>query len=405
MLPGVASFVRSIESQIAHYTLAAVGNGRASDVCDEKRRQSGFTEIDRILICRLDEIGDVVLSTPFLRELRHNAPRAKITLLVKPAIENLVSTCPYVDSVMTYQRISARYFAAFQSRSQAAHFARNHLSPANYDLAVYPRWDVAVDGGQVLTYLSGARRRVGYSEYVNPIKRSLNSGADRMFTDVLNEPSPKHEVQRNLDLLRFLGGRVRHENLALWLGKQDERGAEILLEQHGVGTEEPLVAIAPGAGSPRRRWPLPNYAELALWLRQHFAHVVVVGGDEDISMAKELVQRVGPGVVNAVGQLTLRQTAALLRRCRLFIGNDTGPMHMAAAVGVPVVEISCHPLTGSLTHANSPVRFGPWGVPHRILRPLRAAPACENGCNSNEPHCIVSVFVDQVKRAVRSLVC
>jgi len=101
--------------------------------------------------------------------------------------------------------------------------------------------------------------------------------------------------------------------------------------------------------------------------------------------------------------LRLGASAALLKRCRLYIGHDTGAMHIAAAVGVPVVEISCHPKTGSPYSWNAPERFGPWGVPCRVLRPERPLPPCREECDAREPHCITQITAEEVLEAAESL--
>ena len=121
-------------------------------------------------------------------------------------------------------------------------------------------------------------------------------------------------------------------------------------------------------------------------------------------MAAEKLQReLGAAVINLAGKATLRQTAAVLKRCELFIGNDAGPMHMAAAVGVPVIEISCQHRGGSSLEANSPTRFGPWGVENVVLQPENATGNCGETCEAEMAHCILGVTVEQVVKAVMQI--
>src|SRR5208337_5093831 len=101
---------------------------------------------------------------------------------------------------------------------------------------------------------------------------------------------------------------------------------------------------------------------------------------------------------------TLRETAAVLERCQLAVTADSGPMHLAAAAGSAVVEISCHPRAGDAEHYNSPVRLHPWGVPYAVVQPEHAADGCRDSCESTEPHCILEIQPDQVLEAVRRLV-
>ena len=370
-----------------------------------KGQKIDLSQVKRVLVVRLDEIGDVVLTTPFLRELRRNLPNAWVTLVVKPQVYNLVELCPYVNEVLTYDWGEKGRSGELRRHVGAIKLAAQHLWKRKFDLAVLPRWDADhYYHGTFLVYFSGAPWRVGYSEGVISHKRRLNGGYDRLFTHVLNDSTVKHEVEHNLDVIRFLGGQVQDERLELWLSEEDETFTEQMLKSHGVGPDNLLIAFAPGAGVPKRMWPLGNFIELGTWLKsQYAAHLVVGGGRGEERLGRELQQKIGDTVINAVAQTTLRQTSALLKRCHLYVGNDAGPMHLAAAAGIPVVEISCHPLDGSPSHPNSPVRFGPWGVPHIVLQPEKAIAPCSKACNATQAHCILSITVGQVKEAIMPL--
>ena len=372
-----------------------------------RRSQNGrvdLSQIKHVLVVRLDEIGDVVLTTPFLRELRKYLPGAAITLLVSPATRNLVDVCPHVDEVVTFEPPGPGPIRSVKALQRALRLAREHLWRRHFDLAIAPRWDQDSYYGSMVTYLSGARHRIGYSEHVAEEKRRLNPGLHRLLTHSINESAVKHEVERGLDLIRFLGGGVSENRLELWVDEEDELFADELLQHYGIQSDTLLLAVGPGAGHAKRMWPISNFVELGTWFKEVFdGFVVVVGGNEDKALGEELRIRLGATVIDATGRTTLRQTAALLRRCHLFIGSDAGPMHMAAAAKLPVVEISCHPLGGSPGHTNSPVRFGPWHVPHVILRPEKPLPGCAEGCNSDQAHCIRVVSVGQVKQALAIL--
>lgn len=346
-----------------------------------------------ILVVRLDEIGDVVLTTPFLRELRNATPTAWISLVVKPSVLNLVDQCPYVDEVLPYRDDRGmERFSFFERFRRAISAGRKHLWRRRYDVAIVPRWDIDLYDAIVLAYFSGARSRVGYSH---------GDYLDRFLSHKLRNDSLKHEVERNLEVLRSVGSHVGNQALEVWLAHEDRVFADNVVSRFASGSDGPIIAIAPGAGAPIRRWPRDRFAEVTAWLVSGFnARVVVVGGNQDglFNVRQEYV----PSIVDMVGKTTLRQTAAILERSVLFIGNDSGPMHIAAAAAVPVVEISCHPITASTAHSNSPARFGPWGVAHRAIQPL-PLPGCSAGCRSHGPHCILEITVDQVKEAVRSL--
>ena len=189
----------------------------------------------KILIVRLDEIGDMVLMSPFLRELRHGCPQARITLVVKPAVFNLVELCPYVDEVLAYPRAAGR-FAPFLHIWQAFSFARKNLWAKEFTLAIVPRFDAdASYGAGWLAFFSGAKRRLGYPSCALPSKEKTDRGLDRLYTDFVPvRPGVCHEVERNLDVLRYLGIEIHSEELEVWTDAQDEARAEELLSIRGA---------------------------------------------------------------------------------------------------------------------------------------------------------------------------
>lgn len=390
---------------LTHRAVRLVGSARSGSKGNAgSSGRIDLAHIKSVLVVRLDGIGDVVLTTPFLRELRENLPKAWITLLVRPTIANLVELCPYVNEVLTFEPAVSRYWSTFQAMSRALRLARKRLRKRHYDLAIAPRWDVDSHFGSMVTFLSGARERLGYSEKVTAEKSRLNAGLDRLLTHSSDGRALKHEVQRNLDLIAFMGGTVEQDRLELWCAAADDLAAGNMLRRHGVQGHDVLIAVAPGAGHPKRMWPLANFAEFGTWVdKNDVGRLVVVGGREDEPWGAELQRRLGTRVINAAGQTSLREAGALLKRCRLFVGNDAGPMHLAAAAGVPVIEISCHPVAGAAGHANSPARFGPWRVPHVILRPAAALGSCTDACHSDLAHCIRGVSVGQVTAAMASI--
>lgn len=363
-------------------------------------------ERESILVLRPDGIGDVIMTGPFLRGLRRHRPEARITLAVAPRALNVVEACPYVDQVLVVNipppvSIAETWWRPAARRAAALSLARRHFRRNAYDVALVPRWGVDHHEASALAYLSRAPIRVGYSERVSPERRKKNRGYNRFFTDVIDDRSVKHEVQRNLALLSALQVSAPETPLEAWVTPQDEEVASELLGSRG---KDSLAAIGPGAGHPKRVWPIDRFVEVGRWLTDRVSGLVVIGGPEDEILGWELQSRLGTSVIDLTNRTTLRQSMAVLKRCFLFCGNDGGPMHLAAAAGIPVVEISCHPYDGGDLHPNSPVRFGPWGVSNRVVRPPHAAPGCTTGCSVPSPHCILGVNVESVIATVRNFV-
>jgi heptosyltransferase-2 len=367
-------------------------------------RTFALRNFKRVLVVRPDELREVVLTSPLLRELRRNLPEAWITLVVKPSAGNLVACCPHVNQVLTYDRDGGGVLRSVSAAGTSERVSITSLWARRYDLAVLPRFDVDTCNASELVSISGARWRIGYSESATSIKRELNAGYDRILTHRLVASDVKHEAERGLDILRALGGKVEDTRLETWTDRADEEALERFLLSSGHTEAGRLAAFAPGTGGDRRSWPLARYAELGEWLADalHF-RLVIIGSAEEAPSGRLLAQALGGNAINAMGALTLRQSAALLRRCGLYVGRESAPMHLAAAAGVPVVETCCHPVNGSAADPDSPRRFGPWGVPNRVLQPDNARSPCVDGCLAAEPHCICSVSVEHVKAAVTSL--
>jgi len=358
-----------------------------------------------IVIIRLDDLGDVLLSTAFIREIKKNAPNTSIAMVVKSQLSNLFDSCPYIDNVYTFNNKAGGFFAKFRIHKRAIMLAYKHLWFRKYDIAIQPRWDEDIYYSSIVTFYSGATYRIGYSEHVNGKKQSTNMSFDNYFTHTLSDATVKHEAERNLDLIRFAGGKITESNLEYWVCDTDRSHIDQLLSYYSAQSRFKNIVFCLGSGSPSRCWPLENFTALAkIILEKLDIHVFIIGNTEEKHLGEKLVTAVGHRVVNFAGLLTLPQTAALMERCSLYVGNDTGPMHLAAALRVPVVEISKHPLSGDRNHPNSPTRFGPWNVPHVIVQPAQPTFPCTDCCGyTQEPHCILTVSAEAVEKAIYKL--
>ena len=374
--------------------------------CLRRRRSKAPINVNitkRILVVRLDEIGDVVLFLPFLRELRGNASGAWVTLVVKPTTKNLVELCPYIDELITFDGKLLSFTPSLSQYYGAFQFAKKHLWKQCFDAALLTRWDFDQSGAVVLSYFSGATKRIGYSETVSPLKINFNNGYDCLLTETIRTSS-EHELERNLDVLLALGGSVKNSELEVWLSNADKSYADQLFEQSCIGAADKVVAYGIGASERRKTWPVKNFLELGQFLLKEFcSHIVVVGSDSDHSLGHYLQDELGVKVINIAGQTTLRQAAAVLRKCDMFIGNDSGPMHLASAVKTPVIEVSCHPQQGPTSHRYSPVRFGPRSPVAISLQPLLPVSPCIDSCEADQAHCILGVTVSNVIEAARLL--
>lgn len=354
-------------------------------------------KLKKILIVRLDALGDMVLSTPFIREIRRTYPYAHISLIVRKDVYELFELCPYVNEIYGYESAFKNTF--LKSFLRMKKFIREQ-SLEGYDLAIVPRWDS--DYGYfagLLAFLSHATNRIGYSENVNDNKKKSDKGYDSFYTGTIASRSPvEHEVERGLDIVNYLGSHVKNRNLELWCSEEDRKKALFLLDYENRKYKT-RIALFMTAGSRRREWDTTHFKEvIGNILRSEDCQFVLMGsGNEAEAKALDIKKYFsGDEVLNLTGKTTLRETYAVLKLCDVYLGGDTGPMHMAVAAGLKGVVLSCHPITGILNHDNSPARFGPWNDNQMtVLRP-KPMPGCEDGCNHNEAHCINNISVSDV---------
>lgn len=348
-----------------------------------------LSRLRRILVVKLDHVGDWVLGTPFLRNLRANASAATIDVVVSDPVLELAATCSDIDRAFAVKRDAGRF--SFRGRCLADVAAFEHdYACRGFDLTVVPRWDVDFDRAGEIAEASKAPLIVGFSEICTERKRTLNRGYDRFYTHVLDDTRLVHEVEHNFGLITAANGRIITRRARLDLRERDVLRADQILSP--LRRDRPLLAIAPFASEPKRCIPIEEMAELAEpALRSLCASAVIIGGVDDCVAGKHLASRLGAGVVSIAGKCGLRETAAVIRCCDAMIAADSGPAHIAAAVGTPVAVFSCHPVAGRPDHENSPLRFSPWGEVGStlVLQPQTAVPPCRDRCEAAIPHCVI----------------
>ena len=355
-----------------------------------------------ILIIRLDQLGDLVLTTPLFRELKRVYPGAYITAVIPPQFKAILTTNSHVDEILTLGELRAKWLPS-RARwlASALWFYRTRLRHRQYDLAISPRWDVDESLATLVCVLANASRRVGHSSRSSQAKRKFNRGFDAAFDGVLTPGPLLHEVERNLAIVGALGARSPSCQLEIRLTDNDHKFAAELLEHHEGGRL--LVAVGIGGRASGRKWPLERYAQVIARLNERcrVQPVIVCSSEEDQEASALSVQLPVPPYI--LSGLPLRALCAVLKRCDLFLGNDSGPSHLAAAMNCPTLVVSRHPANGDLNHANSPVRFAPYCARHRVLQPMMGLRGCTTSCQSAEPHCILQVSVEQVVEAALEL--
>ncbi len=330
----------------------------------------------RVLVRGPNWVGDAVLATPVLTNLRQALPQGEMTLLVRPSVAGLFRGHPAVDSVLL-DEVEGRHRGVGGRLRLARDLAR-----ARFDLALLlpNSFDVAA-----VAFLARIPHRVGYA----------TDGRGFLLTFPVPRPprgTPRHQADAYLDLLRPLGWDAGARDLSLPLTAAAEERVQTLLQEAGITREAAVVALTPGSvyGS-AKRWPAERFAEVADRLISRYGvAVVIVGsaGERDVAAAVTATARFP--LLDLTGRTTLEELVALVARCRLLVTNDTGAMHIAAALGTPVV---------ALFGPTDPATTGPQGGSSVILRdPPACAPCLLRECPIDH-RCMTALSGDRVLTA------
>jgi lipopolysaccharide heptosyltransferase II len=354
----------------------------------------GDPAIRRILVVRVDLLGDTVLSTPALRALRRGYPQARIDMLVQPAMAGVLAGDPDLDEVIGYNPHVWRTPSAWLRPRTWIESRRvlRRLRARRYDLAV----SVSGDIGSIVARLTNARRRVGYT--------------GEAYSGLLTDPVPgaryrerQHEVLYVLRLAAAAGGIVTEEDRVPWLrvDAEAQRAARALLTNGRRQSDAtgPIVTLHAGARNGQaKRWPTEHFAALAdlLW-REHDALVVLTGASHEASLADEVVALAAAPILNLAGETSVPELVALLAESDVVVSGDSGPMHIACAVGTPVV---------ALHGPTDPAISGPTTPDAIVLRHrLWCAPCYDASataeCRFGNPVCMKELAPRMVAAAVR----
>lgn len=350
----------------------------------------------RVTILRPDGIGDFMMFTSFLRELRRHWPDVTINLLVSPVAHSLAVACPYVDHVLC---LPPEYYRTNKNNLLyplvAYRLAQKYLRPLRSDVILLPRYDFDTYSTYMAAF-SGCRHRIGYTETTTREKRLYNYGYDRLLSEVLPATSELHEVRHNMHFLAHLNCPVASDKLELWLPAESRLHAARLLNDYPA----PYLGIVLSAGAPKRIWPAERFAAVAkVFLTQSSGTVILLGPPADQDRAQQFLlelKELKTRCLNLVGKTNTSESAAYLAHCQYFVGNDSGPVHIAAAAGAAVVVVSCHPQTGRSTSVNAPARFHPWSDRCTVVQPLESAAGCGDECDQVSPHCILHIPITAV---------
>ena len=364
-----------------------------------RRRPRGMPR--RILLLRLERIGDLLMSLGAIRAVRAQAPDAIIDLVVGSWNEGIAGLIAEVDHV---ESVDAAWLARGGGKEPSASLARRALTwrRRRYDLAINFEGDIR---SHALMALSGARRRAGFA----------HAGGGPLLTDVAEFDGGRHVADNGLVLVErafdlpagSLPRATTPDGRPSWrlsVPEAARAAAGATLQQLGATPHTPLLAVHAPGGRAIKQWPVERFADAATALAGDLgASVLLTGAPGDDAIVSEMEARLSARGVRSLrvqGSTDLVMLAALLQHCRALLTGDTGPMHLAAAVGTPVLAVF---------GPSMPWRYGPLVEPNRVVRLDLPCSPCNRirlpplRCQGHTPDCLVEVRVDEVVAAGRSL--
>jgi len=348
-------------------------------------RPTVFSEKDdfkRILIVRTDRIGDVLLSTPVIEELRRAYPNAYIAMMTSPYAKEVVSGNPYLDEVIVYDKDKRQ-----RSWRSSLKFSRN-LKKKRFDAAIILHPTNRV---HLVTFFAGIPKRVG-----------LNRKLGFLLTDRIEHTKQlgeKHEIEYNLDILRYMGIEPKDNRLFMPIKPTEEKWAESIFRSENIKPADKVLAVHPGASCPSKVWPSQRFAQAADRLIDKYGFkVILISGPKDVKLTQDVISHMRHPAVNLAGKTSVSQLASVLKRCRLFISNDSGPVHIASALDVPVISIF-----GRNQKGLSPDRWAPLG---KLAKALHKDVGCVECLAHNcvkDFICLKAITVEDVIQAADAL--
>jgi len=340
-----------------------------------------------ILIVKLSAIGDVVHSLPFLEALRKRFPGARIDWVVEEDSSQVLVGHPALNRVIlsrrkSWQRRLSKTANPLFVFGELLDFL-NELRSCQYDLVIDLQ---GLLKSGILVGLSKGKRKIGMS--------GSREGAGLFLNE---RPIPvdygRHAIERYLTVTRYLGCNGAGGGGKIPFTESEGKSIDAILEHHRIG-KRPLIAINPMAKWPTKLWEIDRFAVLAGRMREELGcEIVFTGSSGDRPVIDDVVGRMTNPPLNLAGRTSLKELAYLYTRCRLLVSTDTGPMHVAAAMGCPVV---------ALFGPTAPWRTGPYGTAHTVIRTHAGCSPCfKKRCDHMT--CMKEIRVDQVFEGVKEV--
>jgi heptosyltransferase-1 len=338
--------------------------------------------IKNVLIVKLSAIGDVIHALPVSYAIKETFPDAKVTWVVEPPAYDLLTNNPYIDKIVLFEKKKFKSLGGFIK----------NLPPFLAELRK-EKYDAVLDlqglgKSAAIAYLAKAPLKLGCC--------NMREMSDLVSKPVCGPHQNSHIIERYLDVARELGCKVEKVVFPIEVTLKEAEIAEKIMLQAGMNIKTPYIVLAVGANWPNKRWPAKLYAKLADYLyTQQLIPVIIGGGVTDAGLAAEIIANAEIPPADLVGKTTLKQLSFIMKNAKAVVGGDTGPMHLAAGLGKPVVALM------GPTDIN---RNGPYGQSENAIEVARQCKHCwKRQCELNKD-CLADITIDMVVKKLQTLI-
>ena len=336
----------------------------------------------KILVVRYRFIGDMILSVPFLRNLRYAYPDAQIDMLVSPNSGEVIENCPYVNNFIYFNTTKKHKYEKGKTEKKSFWHYVNLLKKEKYDKAYVLKRSLS---SAALCFFAGIKERVGYD--------TENRGI--LLTKRVKYNKTKHESLCLLDVLEADGITIKDTYLESWIDEENQNRVKLLFAQNNILQAKTKAVVNVTASNEGKVWDINNFSEIIRYLsNEKGVQVIFIGAPSDKEIYENIryKQKLDIEPVNLCGQVTIKDSLAVLKKADFIIGNDSGTLHMASAVGTKVIGLY------------GPMPFEKWraiGGNNILLKADLECMPCslQRKCPNNKA-CMRSITIEQVKSAI-----
>ncbi len=341
-----------------------------------RKRIFDRNKVKKVLVIALNRLGDAVVSIPAFRAIKESLPQSEVTVLSNSYVRDILDRVDFIDRIVAYEKRGTFLEKARLARKLAGH---------RFDLAVDLTCDYTF-GNALVCFLSGARYRVGYG----------TSGRGFLFhKPVKHKKKPLHAVEEILDIVRSVGLDIASKSLRISASREAREAIKKFLEGQNIEHGDLLIGIHPGGYYPTQKWPAERFAQVGKALMEKFgAKIVLIGGPGEekwIGQVKTVMKNNCSIFLNQ----PVKNLLALIQSCQLLLCNNSGPLHLAVALGTPTV---------STMGPTLPEKWGPYEEGHIVLRKdLACMPCNDASCRLKTHDCLRLITAEEMLRAAEKL--